>query len=77
MESRKIVQCNCCGKQFTVDGTERTIIEKEFLHIKKQWGYFSNKDGIIHEFDVCEECYDRWLENFVIPPEKRKATELM
>lgn len=77
MEAKKIVQCNCCGKQFTVNEIEKTIIEKEFLHIHKQWGYFSGKDGIIHEFDICEECYDRWLENFVIPPENRKATELM
>ena len=77
MEAKKIMQCSCCGKEFTVNETEKTILEKEFLHVRKQWGYFSNKDGIIHEFDVCEECYDRWLENFVIPPENRKATELM
>ena len=76
MEAKKVIQCNCCGKQFTVNETEKTILEKEFLHVRKQWGYFSNKDGIIHEFDVCEECYDKWLENFVIPPENRKATEL-
>lgn len=66
--------CNCCGKQFTASGN---TLKKDMLHVKKQWGYFSKKDGIIHEFFVCEECYDKWLENFVIPPEIKNATELL
>ncbi len=79
MEQKRTIQCSCCGKQFIVEPAveERTVIEKDFLHIRKQWGYFSKRDGIIHEFDVCEECYDKWLENFAIPPDNKKATELI
>ncbi len=70
MEYMQMGRCNCCGKEYQVT-------EKELCHIKKQWGYFSNKDGTIQEFDVCEDCFDRWLAQFAIPPEKKKATELI
>lgn len=66
--------CNCCGKSFAV---LNEIPQEDFLHIKKQWGYFSKRDGMIHEFLVCEECYEKWLENFVIPPDEKQATELL
>ena len=31
------------------------------------WGYFSKKDGETHSFDLCEECYDKWIGGFQIP----------
>ena len=38
--------------------------------VEKRWGYFSNKDNEVHRFDLCEECYDRMVSQFVIPVEK-------
>ncbi len=32
------------------------------------WGYFSGKDLEKHEFDLCEECYDRITASFAVPP---------
>ena len=38
---------------------------------------FSKKDGQIHSFDLCEECYDKMIARFRIPAQKREATELL
>lgn len=74
MEEKKSIVCNCCGTHFSAFGN---VVEKDFLHVKKQWGYFSKKDGRIDEFFVCESCYDKWMENFVICPKERMATEFL
>ena len=41
--------------------------EEEMLTVEKRWGYFSHKDGELHRFDICEECYDTWIASFQIP----------
>ena len=41
--------------------------KKEMLTVEKRWGYFSHKDGELHRFDICEECYDTWIASFQIP----------
>ena len=72
MEKKKEIICNSCGKQY---GNVDKVIKHDFLSVKKQWGYFSKKDGRIEEFLICEECYDKWVEGFAIPPTKKTATE--
>ena len=57
------VFCNKCGKEISKDAV--------LLHVKKRWGYFSGKDNEVHEFDLCEECYDAWIVDFSIPVEKK------
>ena len=42
-----------------------------------QWGYFSEKDGQIHRFDLCEECYDKITAGFIIPPDIIDNPELI
>lgn len=74
MTQNRVIQCNYCGKEYQFSGE---VLKHDLLHVKKQWGYFSKKDGIIHEFYMCEDCYDKWLENFAIPPSKKNAAELM
>ena len=37
------------------------------LTVEKRWGYFSHKDGELHRFDICEECYDTQIASFQIP----------
>ena len=32
-----------------------------------EWGYFSEKDGERHHFDLCESCYDDLVSSFKIP----------
>ena len=56
--------CNCCGKKMKV---ENGIIHEGAFHVELSWGYFSNKDGEVHQFDLCEECYDNVIKNFKIP----------
>ena len=66
-EVEKII-CNKCGKEIIV---KNGILEEDVLSVQKRWGYFSNKDNEMHEFDLCEECYDKWIETFMIPIEQK------
>ena len=50
---------------------------EDYISIKKEWGYFSNKDTEHHEFDLCEACYDRITADFVIPLTVKKEKELL
>ena len=60
--------CNKCGNEIIA---KNGISEEEVLSVEKRWGYFSNKDIEVHEFDICETCYDEWISNFVIPIERK------
>ena len=51
----KDIYCNVCGKKLFV---EKGILKEDAFEAKKQWGYFSKKDGMLHSFVVCEKCYD-------------------
>lgn len=68
------ILCNCCGRELTV---EKGIVKEEYISILKTFGYFSKKDGTKHRLDVCEDCYDKWLESFAIPVETSEETELL
>ncbi|MEF9942003.1 MAG: hypothetical protein RSA90_05740 [Lachnospiraceae bacterium] len=62
-EVDKII-CNQCGKEILItDGNP----EEGVFSVEYKWGYFSNKDGATHAFDLCEECYDKMIEGFLIP----------
>lgn len=62
-ELEKII-CNKCGKEIAVT---RGIPQEDVLDIEKRWGYFSEKDGQTDRFDICEDCYEEWIESFLIP----------
>lgn len=66
MRKNNEIYCNKCGKKV---GTEENITRQEMLHVEKVWGYFSNKDGEKHSFDLCEDCYDAVIKEFMIPVE--------
>ncbi|MEG1140767.1 MAG: ribosomal protein S18-alanine N-acetyltransferase [Lachnospiraceae bacterium] len=68
------IRCQCCGKMARF---ENGLMKDDFLHIEKEWGYFSKKDGTHHEFNVCEECYDKWVAEFVQSPENEESLELL
>ena len=65
--------CNYCGRKLRLDRSPR---EDVFVG-RKEWGYFSKKDGQIHTFFVCESCYDKWTEQFRLPVKVEEQTELL
>lgn len=66
--------CNMCGKKIMI---KNGILAEEVLSVKKAWGYFSKRDGICSEFDLCEECCERVMEQFVIPASETEQKELL
>ena len=53
------------------------ILMEGCFHAETAFGYFSNKDGKRHSFDLCEECYDKMIEGFAIPAEEEEISELL
>ncbi|MDE5908433.1 MAG: hypothetical protein K2H52_06835 [Lachnospiraceae bacterium] len=68
------VICNQCKKELNV---KNGIIKEGCFSGNIQFGYFSNKDGSRHSFDLCEECYDKMIKGFAIPVEEEEAIELI
>ena len=66
--------CNSCGKEIII---RNGIAQEDYLYIKKEWGYFSEKDGVIHEFNLCEKCYDNIVKTFQKPVQTIDVNELM
>ena len=69
-----IICCNKCGRIICI---KEEVEKADYLKVEKNWGYFSNKDGICHGICICEECYDAWIKSFEIPPEEKENTELL
>ena len=71
----KTIVCNVCGQLLQED--EQQTAQKDWLTVQKSWGYFSNKDREKHRFCICEDCYDKWVSEFLIPVEVSEETELL
>lgn len=71
MENKII--CNGCGRLFNV---QNGILREDAFEGKKQWGYFSKRDGELHSFLLCEDCYDNMVQKFAVAPIVTEATEL-
>ena len=70
----KSVVCNKCKKEIKV---KNGMIMEGYFHGNVRFGYFSNKDGLAHSFDLCEECYDKLIKGFAVPVEEEEITELL
>lgn len=70
----KAVICNKCRKELRV---EKGILKEGCFQGDVLFGYFSNKDGSRHSFDLCEECYDEMIDGFDIPVNEEEITELL
>ena len=68
------VICNCCGKELKV---ESGILREGCFAGDHAFGYFSEKDGEIQCFDLCEECYNKMIAKFRVPVESGERTELL
>lgn len=75
--SQEVLQelvCNKCGKRIALkDGIPREGV----CSVEIPWSYFSRKDGEIHRFELCEDCYDEWVARFTVPVEVIEETELL
>ena len=63
------MNCNVCGQLLNN--------KTDYIEVKKEWGYFSNKDTQIHEFKICERCYDRIVKQFEISPKVTEKSEIL
>lgn len=68
------VICNKCKKELKV---ENHILKEGCFQGEQRFGYFSNRDGQAEHFDLCERCYDEWIQSFQIPIEKEELKELL
>lgn len=66
--------CNCCKKSLKI---QNGIITEGVFSVEYAFGYFSRKDEEIHKFDLCETCYDEWINTFGIAPDIANNTELL
>lgn len=74
MKKKKSLYCNMCGKKLKI---ESGILKEGVFEAKKEWGYFSDKDLEIHQFDMCEDCYNKLVQTFVIPISITKNKEVL
>lgn len=74
MKADNELVCNVCGKTLVV---KNGIQQEDALKVKKEWGYFSEKDLEVHHFLICEECYDKLINSFVVPVCKTKKKEVL
>ena len=68
------VVCNKCKKTMQA---EKDIIKEGIFEAEYRFGYFSRKDGEVHSFDLCEDCYDEITASFLISPEVKEVTEVL
>ena len=74
MEQKKHLFCNQCGKELLVqDG----ILKEGCFRVDYPFDYFSNKDGYIYSFDLCEVCFDKWLNGFKKPAQITETKEFL
>lgn len=66
--------CNGCGRKLEATGS---VIRNDWLSVDKAWGYFSEKDGCIHSFDLCEECYDNMIHQFAVEVTQTQQNEMI
>ena len=66
--------CNLCGKELRV---EEGILKEGCFSVDYEFDYFSNKDGYIYSFDLCEECFDHFIKGFKTPAEIAETKEFL
>ncbi len=66
--------CNKCGK---ILQKKNGILMEDFIEVKKNWGYFSEKDGKTYSFVLCESCSDSLFEDFSYPVSISDTNELL
>ena len=75
-EEKKLIQvvCNKCGRSLRL---ENGCLKEGCFSAAAAFGYFTRKDGTVHRFDLCEDCYDSIVSQFAVPVEEETVTELL
>ena len=60
------VICNRCGRKLAV---RNGIVREGVFSSDHAWDFFSEKDGEVHHFDLCEECYAEVTGEFMVEVE--------
>lgn len=68
------VTCNGCKKALQVDNG---YLQEECIHFRHDFGFFGTDDGVTHEFDLCEDCYRKMIEQLLIPVTSFERRELL
>ena len=68
------VFCNQCGKELLV---EEGILKEGCFNVDYEFDYFSNKDGYIYSFDLCETCFDQMITKFKNPVQVTETKEFL
>lgn len=68
------VCCNKCGKVLKV---QNGLLREGCFHAEHSFGYFSKRDGMKHVWDLCEDCYEKMIQEFVLPVEETEENELL
>lgn len=68
------VICNRCEKKLFV---ENGLLKDSVYEGRQTFGYFSERDGVTHRFDLCEECYNEWIHMFRIPVLETENPEII
>lgn len=74
MKRENKIFCNKCGKELK---QQEDMIREGYFSADVIFGYFSNKDGLRHRWDLCESCYDELTDSFQIPVEENEENELV
>lgn len=64
-----LIICNRCKKEIPV---RNDVPREDSLFVEKRWNYFSDKDNEVHTFDLCEDCYDKMIADFLISPTEKR-----
>ncbi len=56
--------CNRCGRKIK---EENGVAKEGVFSSACTFGYHSHRDGEIHSFSLCEECYEDLIAQFRIP----------
>ncbi len=68
------VICNCCGKKLIV---EDGVVREGVMMVDHMWDFFSEKDGDVHHWDLCEVCYDQLVDQFRLEPDIEEQVEFI
>jgi hypothetical protein len=62
------IVCNKCGREMNLDTTEYEEFMTDFIHkFKVGYGFGSDRDGTLCQFDLCEDCLEWLYSTFKVP----------
>ena len=53
------------------------VLREGVISVHHAWDFFSEKDGEVHHFDLCEDCYNDWINQFRIAVNVEEQKEFL